>query len=175
MKNDYGWQLYHWHVELSAKCTLKCPRCPRTEMPATSWTNKQFTLDEFKNSFTEEFIRENVKRFTFCGDLGDPIYCKDFLEICEYIKKVRPTCHIFTITNGSYRKAAWWERLAEVLNEYDTINFSVDGINDETNNLYRVNSDWESIMTGMKIMGEKSSAFVVWAAIFFSFNEKFQI
>jgi len=167
----YKWQLYHWHIELSAKCTLKCPRCPRTEQPATSWTNKEFTLEQFQQSFTEDFISKNVLRFTFCGDIGDPIYCKDFLDIVRYIKTVKPTCHIFTITNGSYKKAEWWHELAGILNEYDTVNFSVDGYDNQTNNLYRVNSDWDSIMTGMSILGNNSEAHVVWAAIIFNFNQ----
>ena len=158
MRNKYGWQLYHWHIEISGKCTLKCPRCPRTELPATSWTNKEFTLEEFQQAFQPDFIIQNVRRFTFCGDIGDPIYCKDFLKICKYIKEVLPTCHIFTITNGSYKKPEWWRELATILNEYDTINFSVDGYNHDTNNLYRVNSDWDSIQTGMHIMGHESQA-----------------
>lgn len=174
MNNRYGWQLYHWHIEISGKCTLKCPRCPRTELPATSWTNKEFTLAEFKQAFDPDFITQNVRRFTFCGDIGDPIYCKDFLKICRYIKEVLPTCHIFTITNGSYKKPEWWSELANILNEYDTINFSVDGYNHDTNNLYRVNSDWDSIQAGMSIMGHESQAHVVWASIFFRFNQDHQ-
>lgn len=174
MNNRYGWQLYHWHIEISAKCTLKCPRCPRTELPATSWTNDEFTLEEFSQAFTPQFIKENVKRFTFCGDIGDPIYCKDFLLICKYIKNILPTCHIFIITNGSYKKKTWWEELATILNEYDTVNFSVDGYNQESNNMYRVNSNWESIMLGMEVMGHLSKAHVVWAAIYFKFNQSYQ-
>lgn len=173
MKNNYDWQLYHWHIEISAKCTLKCPRCPRTELPATSWTNKEWTLNEFKQAFTPDFINQNVKRFTFCGDIGDPIYCKDLIPICQYIKEHKPTCHIFIITNGSYKKVEWWEKLAYTLNEYDTVNFSVDGFDDESNNKYRINSDWDSIMIGMNTMGHLSKAFVVWAAIYFKFNQNY--
>lgn len=171
MKNNYGWQLYHWHLELSAKCTLKCPRCPRTELPATPWTNKEWTLAEFMNAFTPKFIEENVMRFTLCGDIGDPIYCKDMIEICAYIKRIKPTCHIFIITNGSYKKREWWIDLAHTLNEYDTVNFSVDGYDQESNNKYRVNSDWDSIMLGMETMGYLSKAHVVWASIYFKFNQ----
>ncbi len=174
MNNRYGWQLYHWHIEISAKCTLKCPRCPRTELPATAWSNKEFTLEEFSQSFTPEFITKNVKRFTFCGDIGDPIYCRDFLKICRYIKKILPTCHIFVITNGSYKKSEWWHELAGILNHYDTVNFSVDGYDSVTNNLYRVNSNWQSIQSGMHIMGHKSDAHVIWASIFFRFNQDHQ-
>ena len=171
MINNYGWQLYHWHIELSAKCTLKCPRCPRTELPATSWTNKEWSFEEFKNAFTEDFILEHVQRFTFCGDIGDPIYCKDMLDIVRYIKNLKPTCHIFIITNGSYKKPEWWRELAGLLNNYDTVNFSVDGYDHDSNILYRVNSEWDSIMEGMRIIGLESDAFTVWAAIYFKFNQ----
>ena len=27
--------LDHWHIEVSSICTLKCPRCTRTEVPKT--------------------------------------------------------------------------------------------------------------------------------------------
>jgi MoaA/NifB/PqqE/SkfB family radical SAM enzyme len=169
-----NWQLYHWHIELSSRCTLKCPRCPRTEFPETPWLNQDISLKEFKEAFTPEFIISNVQRFTFCGDVGDPIYNKEFLEIVQYVKEVKPSCHTFTITNGSYRKPAWWEELASILNEYDSINFSVDGYDHDSNNLYRVNSDFDSIMAGMRIMGHRSSAFINWAAIYFRFNQDHQ-
>lgn len=166
-----NWQLYHWHLELSGKCTLKCPRCPRTEFPDTPWLNQDISLSNFKRSFTPEFIQSHVQRFTFCGDIGDPIYNKEFLDIVRYVKEVNPACHTFTITNGSYKKPEWWEELSTILNEYDSINFSVDGYDQESNILYRVNSNFDSIMQGMHIMGHKSKAFVNWAAIYFKFNQ----
>jgi MoaA/NifB/PqqE/SkfB family radical SAM enzyme len=174
MKNYYGWQLYHWHIEPSSKCALRCPRCPRTELPDTPWLNLEISLDVFKQTFTPDFISEHVQRFTMCGDVGDPIYCKDYLEIVQYIKTIKPTCHVFTVTNGSYKTKDWWLQFAEISNEHDTINFSVDGYDQESNNLYRVNNDFDSIMTGMKIMGHQSLAFVYWAAIYFNFNENHQ-
>lgn len=171
MKLNYPWQLYHWHFEVSGKCTLKCPRCPRNEMAPVPWMNKELTLDFFKKVLSPELLKTQVKRITMCGDIGDPIYASQYLDIVEYIKLNNPKIHVFTITNGSYRKAEWWERFAAISNEYDTINFSVDGYNHESNNKYRVGSNWDSIMQGMDIMCNKSSAFVYWAAILFSFNQ----
>jgi MoaA/NifB/PqqE/SkfB family radical SAM enzyme len=167
----YPWQLYHWHLELSAKCTLKCPRCPRIEHPDTPWMNNDISLDDFTRAFPKDFIKKNVERFTLCGDIGDPIYAKDFLPIVRYIKEIKPTCHIFTITNGSYKKTEWWEELAGILNEYDSINFSIDGFDNESNNLYRVNSNFKSILNGVHIMGHQSKAFINWCPIYFSFNQ----
>ncbi len=166
------WQYYHWHLEPSAVCALKCPRCPRVEHPNTPWLNKNMSLDFFKSFMTEDMLRNNVKRITMCGDVGDPIYCPDYLDIYEYVKSVDPTIHIFTITNGSHKKTEWWERFAGLANEYDSVNFSIDGYNNETNNLYRVNSRWDTIINGIKTMRENNSkVFLNWAAIVFSFNQ----
>lgn len=167
-----NWQFYHWHLEPSAKCAVRCPRCPRIEHPDTPWLNQDMTLDFVKKFFTEDMLQNHVKRVTMCGDVGDPIYCKEFLDICRYIKTVNPSIHIFIITNGSYRKESWWQELAEILNHNDTVNFSIDGYNNETNNLYRVNSDFDSILAGIRTVRKyNKEVFLNWAMIVFSFNQ----
>jgi len=167
-----NWQFYHWHLEPSSICTVKCPRCPRIEHPDTPWLNKSMTLDFIKKFFTEDMLKNHVKRVTMCGDVGDPIYCKEYIEICRYIKNINPKIHIFTITNGSYKKPEWWTELALVLNEYDTINFSIDGYDNKSNNLYRINSNFNSIINGIKtIRQHNQKIFLNWAVIVFSFNQ----
>jgi len=101
---NYPWQLYHWHFEVSGKCTLKCPRCPRNEADPVPWLNKELDLDFFKQTFSPDFLKNTIKRITFCGDIGDPIYASQFLEIVEYLKSCNPKLHIYTITNGSYNQ-----------------------------------------------------------------------
>jgi MoaA/NifB/PqqE/SkfB family radical SAM enzyme len=127
----------------------------------------------FVQSFlTPEMLKNNVRRITMCGDVGDPIYCKEYIEICRYIKSVNPQIHIFTITNGSHKKPEWWAELGSVLNEYDTVNFSVDGYDDASNNLYRVNSNWDSIIDGIRSLRRANQhVFINWAAIVFKFNQ----
>lgn len=167
-----NWQFYHWHLEPSAVCTLKCPRCPRVEHPDTPWLNKNMSLDFVKKFFTEDMLLNNVRRVTMCGDVGDPIYCKEYIEICRYIKSVNPKIHIFTITNGSHKKPEWWAELGSVLNEYDVVNFSIDGYDNTTNNMYRVNSNWDSIISGIKSLRQSNKhVFINWAMIMFSFNQ----
>jgi MoaA/NifB/PqqE/SkfB family radical SAM enzyme len=166
-----SWQLYHWHFEVSGKCTLKCPRCPRNDTAPVPWINKELDLAFFQRTLTPDLLQNHVRRVTMCGDIGDPIYASEYIDIVEYIKQHNPRCHVYTITNGSYRKPEWWQRLAAVSNEYDCINFSVDGYDQTSNNLYRKGSDWDSIMTGMQIMSQHSDAFVYWATIVFSFNQ----
>jgi MoaA/NifB/PqqE/SkfB family radical SAM enzyme len=136
------------------------------------WLNKELTLDFFKRTLSPELLQTTVKRITMCGDIGDPIYASEYLQIVEYIKTQNPRIHVFTITNGSYRKLEWWQQFAKISNEYDTINFSIDGYDNASNNLYRVGSNWSSIMDGIKIMCNHSNAFVNWATIVFKFNQE---
>jgi len=119
-----------------------------------------------------ESLRTQVKRFTMCGDVGDPIYCKDYLDIYRYIKSVNPDIHVFTITNGSGRSQAWWEQFASIANDRDSINFSIDGFDHASNNLYRIGSRWDSIMTGISTLRScNNQIFVNWAVIVFKFNQ----
>ena len=53
--------LWHWHIEISSKCTLKCPRCPRQEVPDTL-VSTELKLDFFKQNFPKEFILKNVEK-----------------------------------------------------------------------------------------------------------------
>jgi len=48
-KNIHNWPLEHWHIELCSKCSLKCPRCSRQEVPE-GLTNKDLSLEWFQNN-----------------------------------------------------------------------------------------------------------------------------
>jgi len=167
-----NWQFYHWHLEPSAVCAIRCPRCPRIEHPDTPWLNYNMSLDFVKTFLTKEMLQQQVKRITMCGDVGDPIYCREFIDICHWIKTQNPLIHIFIITNGSHKKHEWWAKLASVLDHRDTINFSVDGYDNASNNLYRVNSNYDSIVKGIQTVRKHNKAvFLNWALIVFSFNQ----
>ena len=160
---------WHFHIVISSKCTLKCPRCARQEVP-DSLINTELDLEFFKRNFTPEFIVANVEKITFCGDDGDPVYAHDLIPVIEYIKSVRPV-EIVIITNGSHKKITWWIQLGQLLDHNDSVHFSVDGYDNDSNNLYRVNSDWDTIIAGLQTLRSTSDCQIVWAAIAFKFNE----
>jgi len=160
---------WHWHIEISSKCTLRCPRCPRAEVPDTL-VNTELRLEFFQRNFTPQFISEHVEKITFCGDDGDPIYAHDLIDVIKYFKSVKPIKFVI-ITNGSYKKADWWSRLGEVLDHNDEIHFSLDGWDQSSNEQYRVNSSWDSIMLGIQTLRQVSDVYMIWAAIAFKFNE----
>lgn len=160
---------WHWHIEISSKCTLRCPRCARAEVP-NSLINTELDLAFFKRNFTPEFIIANVEKITFCGDDGDPIYAHDLIPVIDYIKSVKPV-KIVIITNGSHKKVQWWIDLGKLLDSNDSVHFSIDGYDDISNNLYRINSNYDSIIAGIQTLRVTSYCQIVWAAIAFKFNE----
>jgi MoaA/NifB/PqqE/SkfB family radical SAM enzyme len=160
---------WHFHIEISSKCTLKCTRCARQEVP-DSLVNTELTLKFFKKNFTPEFILEHVEKITFCGDDGDPIYAHDLIPVIQYVKSVKPV-EFLIVTNGSYKKTQWWIDLGRTLTSLDTVHFSIDGYDQHSNDIYRVNSNFNSIITGIKSLRSSSTCKLVWAAIAFKFNE----
>jgi len=160
---------WHWHIEISSKCTLKCPRCARTEVPDTL-VNTELRLDFFKKNFTPEFIRNHVEKITFCGDDGDPIYAHDLIEVIRYFKNIKPVKFVI-VTNGSYKGTEWWQQLGISLDHNDHIHFSLDGWDQASNEQYRVNSDWVSIVRGIEAFRWVSKAYMTWDAIAFKFNQ----
>lgn len=159
-----------WHIEISSKCTLHCPRCPRQEHP-DSLTNAELSLDFFKQNFTPLFVHKNVEKIMFCGNDGDPIYAHDLIPVVAYFKKIKPRLQITIITNGSYKKPEWWAEFGQVLNSNDRVIFSIDGYDNTSNRLYRLNSDWDSIMQGITALRANSECSLIWSAIPFSFNQ----
>jgi MoaA/NifB/PqqE/SkfB family radical SAM enzyme len=115
-------------------------------------------------------VQKNVEKITFCGDDGDPIYAHDLISVIQYIKSIK-SVEIVIVTNGSHKKPEWWRELGSVLTEQDTVHFSVDGYDNDSNNLYRVNSDFNSVVTGVEALRDYSNCRLVWAAIAFKFNE----
>lgn len=160
---------WHFHIEISSKCTLRCPRCARQEV-SNNLVNTELDLEFFQRNFTPEFINSNVDKITFCGDDGDPIYAHDLLAVIQYVKIIKPVEFVI-VTNGSHKKPQWWTELGSVLDSNDTVHFSIDGWDDASNNQYRVNSDFESIINGITALRSASACQIAWAAIAFRFNE----
>ena len=155
------------HIEPTSRCILSCPGCART------WFAKKFHRPFPKQDLDlDDLFRfldcedgGTVDKFLLCGNHGDPIY---YPRLMEMIRRFRDRKFAIS-TNGSHMPEKFWHTLAENLTDNDTIYFSIDGL-EHNNHLYRRNSDWGSIMTGLDIM-VKSSANVIWKSIIFSYNQ----
>lgn len=154
------------HIELTNRCTLECPACPRTtwkDILKKPIKKADLNIDQFEK-FLDCESGHQINKFDLCGDYGDSIY---YPNLIEFIKRFR-TKKFNIFTNGSYRDEKFWNELAVNLTDQDTVIFAIDGLKD-TNHLYRKNSDWDSIMLGLDIIA-KSPAKVIWKTIVFSFN-----
>jgi MoaA/NifB/PqqE/SkfB family radical SAM enzyme len=154
------------HIEPTSRCTLACPACPRTIIVEKfgSFPKQDLNLKNLVN-FLDCASGRALKNLCLEGNHGDPIYYPHLMEMIDTFRSNK----IFTIvTNGSYQNEKFWSQLADRLTEKDLIIFSIDGL-EHNNHLYRKNSNWESIMLGLKIM-KQSKAQVGWKTLIFDYN-----
>ncbi len=136
------------HLEVTSKCQAKCPMCPRringgAMNPFIELT--EVTLEQFQNWFSVDFIKQ-LNNLTMCGNLGDPIVAKDTLEIFRYLRTNNSNMSLSMNTNGSARSPEWFKELADL---QVMVVFGIDGLED-THHLYRVDTDWNKIITNAK-------------------------
>lgn len=154
-------------IETTTRCTLKCPACSRTvfakkfKKPYPHYDIDPDVLYKFLDCSQGRLI----SKLNLCGDYGDSIY---YPRLFELIDKFRDSKSFSIYTNGSHRDEKFWNNLCSKLTPADTIIFGIDGLED-TNHLYRINSDWPSIMLGMDIVS-KHGINLEWETNIFSFN-----
>ena len=160
-------QLQGLHIEPTNMCTLKCPRCSRTEFIEqfpSKWVNKNLDLAALKQFIDVDLTGKIIE---ICGTYGDAIYYDKLFEMVKYFKQLGSKISIST--NGSYRSKEWWNELGTILDSDDQIIFGIDGLPDNFTN-YRINADWASIEAGIKVL-RKHPVKLVWQFIPFSYNE----
>ena len=157
-------------IELTTKCTLGCPACPRND---PSDNPIYWDVGHMDTNLAKSFADDPTDRsYLFVGCYGDPIYHPDFIDIIKYYvdRDKRLTIH----TNGSFKKQKWWDELASInWTSKQKFTFSVDGLED-TNHIYRIRANWESIIRGMKTMGSlphERKPRLEWKMLVFPYNK----
>lgn len=152
---DIGNMKINYDFAITTFCQAKCRSCTRTDPDSpTGETSKWLTphhmnYDVFKNILSgSRRLKDNNKYIQFCGELGDPMMhprVNDFIETAlEYGNKVHVN------TNGGLRQPKWYEYLAQKYSDDLRIKFGVDGIDHDTNWLYREGVDFDRAMRNMK-------------------------
>lgn len=122
--------------------------CPRTIHGAYVNPNLRLTelsLSQIQKIFPADFISQ-LHMIYLCGNYGEPVIAKESLEILQYFRKINPNVNLAVFTNGSARDVNWWRELGQLLNSVGSyVRFSIDGLQD-TNHLYRQNTNWDRIM-----------------------------
>ena len=153
-------------IELTTKCTLGCPACPRND-PGDN--KEDWDVGHLDTDLAKKLILDpSYGNLLFVGCYGDPIYHPKFIEIMHYA--ISNKRHVTVHTNGSYKKQKWWDQLADNdnWNKGHQFTFSVDGLED-TNGIHRIRQQSSSIIAGMETMS-KTNATVIWKMLVFPFN-----
>lgn len=154
-------------IETTTRCLLGCPACSRTVFSSTlkkPYPKQDLDADDLYH-FLDCKSGSDLEILSLCGDYGDCIY---YPQLFYFIERFRSTKRFSIHTAGSHQSAEFWHRLVGMLNSNDRVVFGIDGLED-TNHLYRKNSNWASIMTAMDIVAA-SPVQLQWDTNIFSFN-----
>ena len=88
------------NIDASAKCTLECPKCLRQTLrkDGVKIPGEDMSIVTFK-----KLLKYYDGGIVFCGQLSDPIFNDNLIEMLE-ISKDRPWVHINTAATSKKRK-----------------------------------------------------------------------
>jgi pyruvate-formate lyase-activating enzyme len=134
-------------IESYAGCNLACPGCDRN---AIEGTRSELMMDFDKYCGLIDSLSPDLKYMEF--HLGGENWMhKRGAEMVRYCKERNPKCAILTSTNGHFFHND--ERALDALNSgLDVIIFSIDGVDQESYEKYRVNGRFQRAMDGMERM-----------------------
>ena len=150
------------HLELTDRCNAKCPMCTRTNPNGLGDSdlvkNVELTIDDIKK------LPQSFERINYCGNHGDPVIAKDFLEIVKYFEGSYQTIH----TNGSLRTEEFWKELGSIKNI--EVTFGIDGSTQEIHEMYRRGTQLNKILSNAKAFIDAGGK-AIWQMIIFKHNE----
>jgi MoaA/NifB/PqqE/SkfB family radical SAM enzyme len=161
--SDYVKSVGKFNLDITNKCPLECPLCLRQTNKSRVRESTEMTIDEL------QIIVNVAKSISFCGQISDPIYHTDFLHIMQIVSQ-NPH-KVFSIhTNGTRKKPEWWNNVYSLSHKNVSWVFGLDGTDQETANIYRVNTRYDEVMDVMKL-GASMGVKIVWQFIVFKHNE----
>ena len=155
-------------LEISSYCNAACPQCPRNyyggetigDLPLVNWS-----LEDLKKILSVNFVQQ-LEFVYFCGTYGDPMYNKNIVAMCKWLKSTNSKLRIGIHTNGSLAKKQHYKDLASLV---DFMAFGIDGLED-TNHIYRRNTVWSRIIKNVQaFINEGGTAH--WDFIVFEHNQ----
>jgi len=153
------------NIEMSNYCSSGCLLCPR-HIKGTSETMDYVNKSSLDlNDFQEWFEDISFGQISMCGNYGDPIMCKDLIDIVKYIKCDRLSMD----TNGGQRSTEWWTKLAKAIDGRHRITFWIDGLED-TLHIYRRGVEYNKVIENAKAF-IKAGGHATWGFLKFAHNE----
>jgi uncharacterized Fe-S cluster-containing radical SAM superfamily enzyme len=170
------------NVDTTHRCLLQCPFCLRQseEYGKSMISDYRKSYGDLKPNELKKIIGFMKHGISFCGQISDPIYHKDFILLLESIEDATNVDKIEIHTNGSGKKQEYWDKLVDVAWQLPTKvewHFGIDGI-DEKSAIHRVGQDFHSAFGAMKYVASRQKKEpwaerwrVIWQYIPFAYNE----
>ncbi len=150
----YSDKLLSIDFEISSTCQAVCPVCSRTtDGKLQDFKQVTKTLSEVQTILGD--LVPQLKMMTFCGNYGDTMACTEVAEICEWLLSENPELRIDIATNGGIGKPETYAKLGRL---GVNIIFGLDGTDEDTNQLYRVNVKWKNVIDNLTAYSETSIA-----------------
>jgi MoaA/NifB/PqqE/SkfB family radical SAM enzyme len=155
-------------LELSSYCNASCPLCSRNfhgyNYKDPGFKLKHLSLKEIKKIFDTETIL-HLEKIILQGNFGDFAMNPETPEIVNYFLSVNSNLLIEGHTNGSVQNPTWWKKFNCI-----KIFFALDGIDQETHQLYRKDTNFDKIIKNALAVRDAGGT-VVWKMIVFDHNQ----
>lgn len=150
------------NLDITNRCALECPRCIRStykemgkKVPGYDMPTKHF-----------EMLLKNFNHFIFCGNISDPIFHPDFLDMLQKLNDHKKIASVHTA--ASQKSLQWYENAFRIFPNA-TWHFGIDGLPKDSNK-YRINQDGEKLFDIM-LIANKILKKTIWQYIVFKYNE----
>ncbi len=159
-------------VENTSACNLKCVSCPRFKVKNIRG-RRSMSLDDVRR-VAQELQQAGVREVAYLN-LGEPFLSKRLRGELEIIRQWNPGIKINTSTNGVLVST---DRQREAALLFDHIQFSLDGINQETASRYQRKTDFGRVYENMKQLvafrDERglTRPRIIWKYLLFRWNER---
>lgn len=122
----------------------------------------------------DDEVVKNLRAVNFTGTYGEASTHPRFFEFLHMIADRAPHKVMILIeTNGGLRDEVWWEEFSLILKERFSERsvgiFSIDGLDNETHQMYRRGVDFDKVMSNAKAFGKHCN--VRWQMIEFEHNK----
>mgnify|MGYP001212563572 FL=1 len=166
------------NVDVTHRCLLQCPFCSRQSYDGKDMVRQSQIMYGDLYDLNAEDIGNTFDVLSLCGQISDPIYHSNFLNIMKIF--MNTSCKRIDIhTTGSHKKKDWWKELVEISADPQKnvrFIFGIDGI-DEKSSYHRINQNTDQAFEAMKVVSDylkankDSNIEVIWQYIPFKYNE----
>lgn len=160
--------LYHLHIEPTTQCNARCPQCPRTDVSKGD-TRSDLPIVEWDVDYLRDVLAapqfSNVNDILINGNYGDIVMHSSPLEFARVCRDKADRVQFNT--NGSGLKTDFWHELGKM---GVTVEFSIEGMSQETHEQYRRNTNFNRIIENAKAFIH-AGGYAKWAMTLFRHNQ----